>query len=241
MSILLIDRKPVMVNNKLILGNDGGEEIPYLDYGGGSNPELLYEYNESWGLGDTSFVIGESASTAATSIKATVSNRFTTPTITYGDYDYVVIQKCKCTPTYNGSEVDKAKQLGYGIIYVSHIAKRKTNDTSALTTRVILNLSTYLNSYYNTSGTLSRAVANYGFYMTPQAPTQSSATAATGTFRVSSPILYYRVSTSYLTADNIKAVTSCSFDWNLKIYRTDFQSGLCAKYYTDIDTLLLDR
>lgn len=206
----------------------------------GSNPELVAEYNETWTLADTSFVIGSSASTSATSIKAAVSNRFTSPTIAFGDKDIIFIQRCVATPIHSSEATGKVQQNKYVYQYVTYYSKRKTSPTSAKTTRQAYNLTSYLNDYLNTSGVRTRSVANYGFYMTPSAPSVASATAASTTARCSSPVLYYRVSTTYESADNIKLVTDCTFDWNVKVYTLDAFSTLGRIVNDDLDNMLLE-
>lgn len=219
----------------------GGElNVPFAY--GGLNAVKIAEYDEHWSLDDTSFVKGSSSSTSATSIKATVSNRFTntngSPNYAYNDDDIVVIQTCTVKPTYDGTEANTLKQLAYVIQHVSYFSKRKTTDTSAKTTRQVVSFSSYINKYYNPSGVLTRALANYGFYMTPQAPTVANTTAATTYVRCGSPVLYYRVSTSYMSADNIKKVTECDFDWHIDVYTVDLSSTPMGKICDAIDGIV---
>lgn len=218
----------------------GSTDVPF-PYGG-MNAEKVAEYDESWTLSDTSFVKGSSSSTTATSILATVSNRYTnttgSPTIAYGDKDIIVVQTCKVHPTHGSGANKKAQQIGYAAQFVHCFSKRKTADTSAKTTRQVYSYTAYVNKYYNTSGTVTRAIANYGFYMTPQTPTVANATAASTYVRCGSPILYYRVSTSYETAANIKTVTECTFDWHIDVYTVDAFTTPTAKVNEEIDAVL---
>lgn len=209
---------------------------------GGMNAELISTYSESWTLADTSFVIGSSASTSATTIRAAVSNRYTnttgSPTVAYGDDDIVVVQRCLATPVHGSGAVAKAMQLNYAYCYVSYFSKRKTTDTSARTTRQVYNLTGSMNRYYNASGNMTRAVASYGFYFSPSAPTPASTTAASTYIRCSTPVLSYRVSSTYESADNIKKVTDCVFDWTVEVYRVKKDSSPCCVMNEAIDAML---
>lgn len=207
----------------------------------GTNAQLVASYNETYTLADTSFVIGSSTSTSATSIKATVSNRFTSPTIAFGDKDIVVIQRGFVTPTHSASATNKALQIAYATEYYTVISKRKTTDTSAKTTRQVYNITTgYMNKYYNTSGTITRVASNYGLYMTCSAPSVASATAASTTVRVSSPVLYYRVSSSYESAANIVLVNACDFKWTVDVYTVDAFTNIASAMSDDLDDMLVN-
>ena len=218
----------------------GSSDIPFPF--GGMNAEKVAEYDEVWTLADTSFVIGSSSSTTATTIKASISNRYTnttgSPTIAYGDKDIIVVQTCKVIPTHGSGATNKARQIAYGSQFVHWFSKRKTTDTSAKTTRQTYTMSSYVNKYFNTSGVVTRAIANYGFYMTPQTPTVANTTSASTYMRCGSPILYYRVSTSYETADNIKKVTDCQFLWHIDIYTADAFSTPVSRVNDEIDAIL---
>lgn len=208
---------------------------------GGTNPKLVATYDESWTLADTSFEKNSSASTTATSIKATVSNRFTSSTIAIGDKDIVIVQRCSTTPTHSSSASKNAYLEKGVILYVTHMTKRKTTDTSANTTRQATTMTASMLKYYNTSGTLTRGSASYGFYMTPQTPSCASATSANTTVRVSSPVLYYRASSSYESTTNIKLVTECDFKWHVDVYLVDSASTMGRTIQNTIDNILTGK
>ena len=218
----------------------GSSDVPFPF--GGFNATKFAEYDESWTLDDTSFVKGSSSSTSATSILASTSNKYTnttgSPTIAFGDKDIVVVQTCKVTPTHGSGATKKAQQIGYVSIYVSYFSKRKTTDTSAKTTRQVNTLTAYMVKYYNTSGVVTRALANYGFYMTPSTPTVANATSASTYLRCGSPVLYYRASTTYETTANIKTVTDCAFNWHIDAYTVDEFSSPEAIVNDTIDEIL---
>lgn len=198
----------------------GSADVPFRL--GGLNAVKVAEYTKSWTLADTSFVIGSSSSTSATSILAAASNLFTSPTIAFGDKDVVVLQTCICRPRYSAAATIKARQIGYAGCYYSVISKKPTTDGAAKTQRMVYNISTaYQLKYYNSSGAVTRASSNYGFYMTAAAPTFASATAASTTVRCNSPTLYYRCSNTYHSAANCKAVTACDFDWKVEVFTVD--------------------
>lgn len=206
----------------------------------GTTPTLIASFSDSWTLADTSFVKGSSSSTSATSILASVSNKYATPTIEIGDKDVIIVQKMTASPVHSASASKKAMQIRYAYCFVSYFSKRKTNNTSARTTRQTQGIGAYINDYYNTSGTRTRVVSNYGFYMTPTGGSVGNSTAASTTVRISSPTLYYRVSTSYETAANIKLVTECNFEWRGDIYLVDPFSSLYSMLNEDIDNLIVN-
>lgn len=215
--------------------------IPFLF--GGVNAVKVSEFSETWKLSDTSFVVGSSISTSATSIKATVSNYYTntsgSPTYAYGDKDIVVVQKCFSKPTHVGSS-GKTELIETALVYVTWFTKRKTTDTSANTTRQALNASCTMMKYLNASGVVSRASSSYGFYMTPQTPSCTSNTSASTYVRVSSPVLYYRASSTYESQDNIKKVTDCGFQWTVEVYAVDKDSTVNRTVQDEVDKMLVN-
>lgn len=216
----------------------GSADVPFRL--GGLNAEKVAEYTESWTLADTSFVIGSSSSTSATSIKAAVSNRFTSPTIALGDKDVVILQTFSTRPQYSAAATNKARQIGYAGCYYSVISKKPTADGAAKTQRMVYNITTaYQLKYYNASGAVTRASGNYGFYMTAAAPTFASATAASTTVRCNSPTLYYRCSNTYHSADNNNAVTACNFDWKVEVFTVDPFTTPTAEMIDRMEEILL--
>lgn len=224
----------------------GSSDVPFK--WGGVNAVKLAEYETSWTLADTSFVIGSSSSTTATTILASKTDYTTagtktftsltgSPTYAYGDKDIVVVQWTQSTPTHNGAD-HKAELISQCYMMITHFSKRKTTDTSAKTTRQAASMSLGFSKYYNTSGVISRANASYGFYATPTTPNTTSTTSASTYVRVPTPTLYYRVSTSYEKADNIKKVTACDFKWRLELYVVDKDSTLESLVNDEIDNML---
>lgn len=205
---------------KNISGGGGDNAFEF----GGLNAQLVANYDEEWGLGDTSFVIGSSASTSSTNIKSPVGNRFTSSNIDVGNKDIVIIQSCSTKPVHSSGASDTAQQTGYGYVYLSYWSKKRLTPDAELTTREICNIQKYTLEYL-LSGVPTRSGSNYGFYMTPTAPTLSSVTAQKTTIRCSSPTLFYRVASNMESADNIKKVTACSFKWHVKVYLVDPQSS----------------
>lgn len=224
----------------------GSSDVPFK--WGGVNAVKLAEYETSWTLDETSFVKGSSSSTTATSILASKTDYTTagtktfasltgSPTYAYGDKDIIVVQWTQCTPTHNGAD-HKAELISHCHLMITHFSKRKTTDTSARTTRQAASMSQGFSKYYDTSGTITRANASYGFYATPATPNVPSATAVSTYVRVPTPTLYYRVSTSYEKADNIKKVTACDFKWRLELYVVDKDSTLTKEINDEIDNML---
>jgi len=201
----------------------GSSDVPFIF--GGLNAEKVAEYSETFTLADTSFVIGSSESTSATSIKATVSNRFTSASIAIGDRDIIVLQKILVTPVHGSGATGKAQANKYAYVYLTQIAKGRRSPTVATNyTRRTVNFGFYQIDYMNASGVQTIANANYGFYATPSASTVSSTSASSATVRASSPILYYRASSTYESTTNIKLVTACTWDWDVEVYLVDAQT-----------------
>lgn len=216
----------------------GSADVPFRL--GGLNAAKVAEYTEAWTLADTSFVIGSSSSTSATSIRAAVSNRFTSPTLALGDKDIVILQTCITRPQYSASATDKARELGHVACYYSVISKKPTADGGAKTQRMVYNITTaYQLKYYNSTGILGRSSSNYGLYMTAAAPTFASATAASTTVRCSSPTLYYRCSNSYHSAANNNAVTACNFDWKVEVFTVDPFTTPTAEMIDRVEEILV--
>lgn len=226
----------------------GSSDVPFKY--GGLNAVKLAEYSNTFTLAETSFVKNSSASTTATSILASKTDYTTSgtktfasltgsPTYAYGDKDIVVVQWVEVIPTHNGGD-NKAQMIKHSSMMITHISKRKTTDTSAKTTRVARNMSTNMIKYYNTSSAITRADASYGFYGTPATPNVASTTSASTYVRVPTPTLYYRVSTSYEKADNIKKVTDVLWKWKLQVYVVDKDSTLACPINEEIDDILVN-
>ena len=200
----------------------GSSDVPFEF--GGMNAELVSEYNEDYTLEDTTFVIGESVSTSSTSIKPTVTNRYTnttgSPTVAYGDKDIVVVQTVNSEVEHEEGATG-ARVIKCCYVVVTWYSKRKTTDTSAKTTRQPFGTgNTNMVKYFDTSNAITRGLASYGFYGIPQTPSVS-ATANSTYVRVSSPILYYRASSTYESTTNIKLVKDVKWHWNVKVYAVD--------------------
>lgn len=226
----------------------GSSDVPFKY--GGVNAVKLAEYETSWTLADTSFVKNSSASTTATSILASKTDYTTagtktfasltgSPTYAYGDKDIVVVQRIEVIPTRSGGD-NKAQMIKNSSMMITHISKRKTTDTSAKTTRVARNMSSSMIKYYNTSSAITRADTTYGFYGTPATPNLASTTAASTYVRVPTPTLYYRVSTSYEKAANIKLVTDVLWKWKVELYVVDKDSTLARAINDEIDNMLVN-
>ena len=227
------------VSGQMTVGDMAGKvlQIPTGSGGtpfrlGGLNAEKVAEYTETWTLADTSFVIGSTSSSLT--IKSSITNRFTSPTIAFGDKDIVIIQTCSAHPQYSSAATNMARTLGYAGCYYSVISKRPTADGGVKTTRQIYHITTpNLIRYYNTGGGISWNHVSYGLYMQIAAPSVTSPTAASTTIKCNSPVLKNGVSGTYHSADNSKAVTACDFNWKIEVYAVD--------PYTTPAAELLDR
>lgn len=206
----------------------------------GLNPVKVAEYDETYSLADTTFSKGSETSTSAKTIKATTANRFTTPTISIGDKDILVIQKTHTVPTHESGATDKGRQIKHAYLNIGLISKRKTSDTSGNTTRQVHALSTYMNNYYNSNAVNTRGVYNYGFYAAPQNPTVASTTSANTTVRVGSPILYYRIATAYESQANINMIEDVRFRWHADVYLVDAGSSMGRVANDVLDDVLVN-
>lgn len=241
---LTLDEMP----NEILSINTGSSGVPFKY--GGFNAVKIAEYSNTFTLDETSFVIGSSANTTASTILASKTDYTTqgtktfgtvthSPTYAFGDSDVVVVQKIEAIPTHNGSD-QKAEAIRTVTTAVSHFTKRKTTDTSANTTRAVTTMSLSMCKYYNTSGAVTRAIASYGFYGTPAAPNFSSSTSASTHVRVPTPTLYYRASSTYEKADNIKLVTDVLWKWSVAVYVVDSNSTIARAMFDDVDDMLIN-
>lgn len=208
-----LDDMPSAISS--IITNPYGEPFEF----GGYNAELVDEYSERFTLAETTFPIGTFSSTTATSIKPTVANRYTSPTITIGDRDVIVAQTVLVRPTYNSSITLKSFELGYAQMYLTWMSKGFQRGGTLLRRSSTQSFS--LIDYYSAGGVRTLSNAAYGMYGTIQSASVASSTANATTVRASSPILYARVSTSYSTAANMQAITDCTWEWNVKAYLVD--------------------
>lgn len=229
--LLTLEQMPLEIAS-ITGGGSASTDVPFIP--NGLNAELVATYNETFTLADTSFVVGSTPSTSATSIKATVSNRFTSPSITIGDKDIIVVQKVLVTPQYNGEETNTVRELSYAYMYISCVSKgRRSSTDKTLYIRRIVNSQSGFIRYLNSSGVDSINIGTaYGLYCTPSAATVASATANATTVRCSSPSLQCRASTTYSSQANMSKIVDCTWDWNVEVYLCDAQSSM-ASYVQD--------
>lgn len=205
-------------------GGSGGTPFEW----GGMNAEFISEYNEDFTLEDTSFDKDVTYGSTATTLLATVTNRYTnttgSPTYAYGDKDIVVVQTINCEVEHEEGASNAGKMLKNSYVMISWFSKRKTADTSAKTTRQVFGTAAgyVAMKYYNSSGVLTRTTGiMYGFYGTPQIPSVASATSNSTYVRVSSPSIACRASGTYESAANMKLVKDVKWHWNVKVYSVD--------------------
>lgn len=203
----------------------------------GFNAELIDSYSETWALADTSFEIGSSSSTNATNIKSSTNNKYSSGQLAIGDKDIIVVQSTRAKPVHSSSATKKAYQESFVSYNVSFFANRKTSSSVETTTRQLTTISFNSIEYYNSSGVMARYGGTYGLYATIQNPTLSGTT--TPYVYVSSPNTYYRASSTYESTTNIKLVTDCTFEWELKIYEVDNQTSLGGVINKKIDELMV--
>ena len=198
----------------------------------GTNAALVDEQNFSWDLSDTSFVVGSTNPTSATSIRAAESYLYKSPTLAFGNKDIVTVQTVTVTPTHSSGATQKALSKKYIYQYVTWACMARNNATSATKgTRRSFNIGLGWNRYLNASGTDSIANAAYGMYATPAAASTASNTAASTYVRANSPTLNCRASATYESQANMLLITECTFEWNIKVYTVDPGSNIASVMY----------
>lgn len=196
---------------------------------GGLNATLVAQHHETFTVSDTTFVPGTTSSTSATTLKVSVANYYTSPSIAIGDKDIIVVQHIDVVPTHQASATKKALYQKGSFVGVSWISKRRTTSSSTKNTRQVVNTTSSSNlRYYNASGTDSVSNTTYGFYATPQTASVASTTAASTTVRINSPTLSCRASTTYESSANMLLVTDFAYEWYVDIYLADAQSSVAS-------------
>lgn len=235
--LLTLEQMPSEIAS--ITSGSASTDVPFIP--NGLNAELVGTYNETFTLADTNFVVGSTPSTSATTIKTAVSNRYTTPSITIGDKDIIVIQKCFVTPQYNGEETGKVQDISFAYVHITQIAKgRRSADDKSLYARRTFYTTAVAIRYYNSSGVDTIGSASYGMYCTPSAATVASTTANATTIRVSSPPLQCRANTTYSSQANMSKITDCTWTWDVEVYLCDAQSSIASYIQDEMFKLMFD-
>lgn len=209
---------------------------------GGMNGTLLLSKEATFDLSDTSFVVGTTAPTSATSIRAsnTSDSRGVYQSISVGSDDIVVVQRIIAIPTLtDGSST--VRPVATASVGVHQFAKKQTN-MSNIGTRYSRGASAVygnnLYRYVQSSGTETvyslSSGTGYGLYGTPATPSLSSGTSTTPTLTIGTPALYCRASSSYCSTANMKCITACTWYWRVEVYKVDAMSTLADSVFISL-------
>lgn len=204
---------------------------------GGTNPRLLSTFEHTYRLADTSFEIGSSASTAAAVIRAAETNAFNPGSFIFDGNDIIIVQTITATPTHSSSANKKAQQIKFASKKVNYVTMDKAVNGTLSFNLQNLTTTVYFNQYYNSSSAVTRVKNQYGFYSTPNAENLSYGNKNIN-ITINSPVLYYRVNSSYESSANIKLVTECEYNWKVEIYSVDYTTSPLGEIYKDIDDIL---
>ena len=220
----------------------GGDSGAYFKYSGLS-PELISEYHEVYSLADTSFVIGDTAPTALTTIRASEAGKVIIP-VNLADIDVVLVETLTVTPTYSSDARDFSKQKKYLVSRISWIVNSdtSTDDVAASNSSVVGITSTY-NYYYNSRGSQTvTAQAGYGMNGSFQnGPPLSASNRPDISIRVGSPTLACRADTNQSSADNMRKITECTWAWDVEAYRVNKGSCVFSKLRDEMNIKILKQ
>lgn len=186
----------------------GGADWGY----GGTDPELIYSSHKAYDISDTSFIVGNP--TTGT-ILPSVTN-YIMFGINLAESDYVIMQKMKIKPIHS-SDAAGLRQISSCLLNLSYIT---WNSFASAECSSITNQQTTYNYRFSASDKIElNRNGGAGMSAILQNPSTTS-TSVIPTFRLNSPSL--NVSTNFVeSADNLKKITSCTWDWTVDIYRVD--------------------
>ena len=211
----------------------------------GKNAELIQTFNTVTGnLSDTTFP-SWTASTTATTIRAT--GNLTTFTADMANYEYTIVWKCNLNVAYNEGATTKAipyRSTFVGVNFLYRHPSSLTMLTSGMFDGAISgNYAYWFETYYNTSGTLVKADApSYGLYFGSPTPTFTSTTADSTTITVKTPTLSARCSTTYFNTARKTEIDSENSTYTMQgyLYRINkdgsFRKGLINELVSYFNT-----
>lgn len=212
---------------------------------GGTNSRLVSTHYEKWTKADTSFVTGTTAHSSATQIMASVSNKYTTASLTLGDLDGCVIQRVLITPTYASDATNTERVVKTAYTVASPWCKR-VNDASSTnldnrTYRYFIDTatSTVVSYYYSSSGAYNIGTTPYGINVSLSKPSVASTTASSTTIRVTSPAIRDQYYSGYMSQSNLLKLQDFTVEWYVEVYTMDARSSLAdAIVHSNQDMLL---
>ena len=180
-----------------------------------------YTYDK-WAVEDEGITLPAYSTSAQTIIAS--ANLSPTLSLSFNDYDYFVVQRHLCYPTYSITTKAKGRVEYYFASYCYEAAAipggtyvALVNGTTKITGNSIITASTTgARLFYWTSGS---AVALYsststGLYMTPVAPTISSSV-----MTMKSPTCAMKCSGTYFSSTYANAMTDIRFQYVIEVYR----------------------
>lgn len=210
---------------KLCDGYGGGGA--YFKYSG-TNPRLIAEHHEEYTLADTSFVIGQTAPTASTTIRASEAQKVSIP-VDLSTMDVVLVETLTVTPTYSDYATDIGRQTKYvtrRASLISNVDLSTTDNTGSNSSAVSFTIT--LNTFYSAKNKYTKAVqAGYGMNGSlPTGPSLSSSARPDTIVRLGSPNLLCRADSNQLTESNMRCITECTWAWDVEAYRVDKDTSL---------------
>lgn len=152
-----------------------------------------------------------------------------TPTVSLNltDYNYYVLERFLTIPTYNTTTKQKGRQVYqiYSMAYeiISNLGGTFKDGNTSYASRLTTVATAGGNGrciYWSSGTAVTAANTNsYGVFQTATAPTISSASSATPTLTLKTPILYIRGSTTYLTSAVWSTLTDIRYQYKIELYR----------------------
>ena len=206
------------------IGNiSGGGSYSWM----GKNPTMIFDSDhDGVAFVDTPWNTWTPSTTAT---KLSDAADYTSVSVNFTDYDYLVHTQMYEVLYYNSGSTAKARLTKACFEHWSVATRYATNRTNLSSgTRngnsAVSVLTQTVMDYYNTSGSQTITYSwGYGLYPTATAPTLASSTAASTTLTIKVPQLNARCSTSYLTTANAGYVNKNTSYYELyyEVWRVD--------------------
>lgn len=145
------------------------------------------------------------------------------------EYAYYIVWECGIDIAYTGSPTLKALPTFGRALIVQNLVKRPDTflNIQAGNCNATVNQAAYTGSFLRYYGTTTGSItytwaSSNGLYFTATAPTVSSTTATSPTITPKTPVLYAKVSTTYMSTASANAIDQANTKWWIlgsKIYR----------------------
>lgn len=212
----------------------------------GKNPKLISNFPVfSVALKDTAFNTWTPSTTAA---EILATDNFGTVDVDTGSYDYIVKWTFWTELSYLQGATMKAmpiKQMdeGYQSTFrrssnYTNFVNKVFNQNYSLTSLALVGAITY----YGSTGALAQAyAANYGFYISMQAPVYASSTDEQTTMTIKRPSLQVRCSSTYMATARASEIDKNSKLYlKCEVFRVEKNAALQSMYYQLSDDFLTE-